>query len=166
VLFFEAATGGGQVGGINQSNRPRLPSISGDQRREQMLVDPPQPGHAHAAAELVQDPHAGHLGLTTQTGKLSPGALLWQHFDQQVQGMHWREQTQQVHPVKLCRAVIPPPTTGGTSWPAFIDEIVGNKRIQKFKQSDRAGRRKVGVHGLNPTFGNLTRQRQRDSPQF
>jgi hypothetical protein len=133
VLFFEAATGGGQIGGINQSHRPRLPSISGDQRREQMLVDPPQPAHVHAAAELVQDPHAGHLGLTTQTGKLSPGALLRQHFDQQVQGMHWREQTQQVHPVKLCRAVIPPPTTGGTSWPAFIDEIVGDKRIQELK---------------------------------
>jgi hypothetical protein len=98
-----------------------------------MLVDPPQPGHAHAAAELVQGTYAGHLGLTTQTGELSPGALLRQHFDQQVQGMHWREQTQQMHPVKLCRAVIPPPTTGGTSWPAFIDKIVGDKRIQDLK---------------------------------
>ena len=98
-----------------------------------MLVYPPQPAHLHAAAELVQDTHAGHLGLTTQTGKLSPSALLRQHFDQQVQRMHWREQTQQVHPIKLCRAVIPPPTTGGTSWPASIDEIVGDKRIQELK---------------------------------
>jgi hypothetical protein len=129
-----------------------------------MLVDPPQPCYAHAAAELVQDAHAGHLGLTTQTGKLSPGALLRQHFDQQVQGMHWREQTQQVHPVKLCRAVIPPPTTGGTSWPAFNDEFVGNKRIQQFKQGDRAGRRKVRIHALKPTFGNLTCQRRTHPP--
>ena len=98
-----------------------------------MLVDPPQPAHARAAAKLVQDTHAGHLSLTTQTGKLSPGTLLRQQFDQQVQGMHWGEQIQQVHPVKLCRAVIPPPTTGGTSWPAFIDEIIGDKRIQELK---------------------------------
>ena len=131
-----------------------------------MLVDPPQPCYAHAAAELVQNAHAGHLGLTTQTGKLSPGALLRQHFDQQIQGMHWREQTQQVHPVKLCRAVIPPPTTGGTSGPAFNDEIVGDKRIQEFKQGDRAGRRKVRIHALKPTFGNLTCQRRTHSPQF
>ena len=62
-----------------------------------MLVDPPQPAHVHAAAELVQDPYAGHLGLTTQTGKLSPGALLRQHFDQQVHGMHRGEQAQQVN---------------------------------------------------------------------
>ena len=131
-----------------------------------MLVDPPQPSYAHAAAELVQDTHTGHLALTTQTGKLSPGTLLRQHFDQQVQRMHRREQTQQVHPVKLCRAVIPPPTTGGTSGPAFNDEIVGNEWIQEFKQGDRAGRRKVGVHALKPNFGNLTCQRQRHPPQF
>ena len=104
------------------------------------------------------------FGLTTKTGKLSPGALLRQHFDQQVQGMHWREQTQQMHPVKLCRAVIPPPTTGGTSGPAFIDEIVGDKRIQEFKQGDRTGRRKVRVHALKPTFGNPTCQRRRHPP--
>jgi len=106
-----------------------------------MVVDPSQPGHPRTAAELVQDPNAGHLGLTTQTGKLSPGSLLRQHFDQQVQRMHWREQTQQMHSVKLCRAVIPPPTTGGTSRPAFVDEIIGDEWIQEFKQGARAGRR-------------------------
>jgi len=78
--------------------------------------------------------------------------------------MHRREQTQQVHPVKLCRIVIPPPTTGGTSRPAFIDEIIGDKRIQEFKQGNRAGRRKFGVHALKPTFRTLTRQRQRHLP--
>ena len=80
--------------------------------------------------------------------------------------MHWREQTQQMHPVKLCRAVIPSPTTGGMSGPAFNDEFVGDKRIQQFKQGDRAGRRKVRVHALKPTFGNLTCQRRTRPPQF
>jgi hypothetical protein len=84
VLFFEADTGGGQIGGIDQSDRPRLPDIRGDQRREQVLVDPPQPAHADAGAERVQHPHVGHPVLALQLGKLSPGTLLGQQFDQQV----------------------------------------------------------------------------------
>jgi len=53
-----------------------------------MLVNPPQPLYPNATAELVQNPHAGHLGLPAQSRELSPRPLLWQHFDQQVQGMH------------------------------------------------------------------------------
>jgi hypothetical protein len=60
VLFFEADTGGGQIGGSHQSDRPRLPDISGKQRCQQMLVDPPQSRHAHATAELVHHAHIGH----------------------------------------------------------------------------------------------------------
>jgi len=55
-----------------------LPEIAGEQRREQMLVDPPQPGPADTAAELVQDAHAGHLNWAAQSRELSPGALLRQ----------------------------------------------------------------------------------------
>jgi hypothetical protein len=84
VLFFEADTGGGQIGGIDQPDRPRLPGIRGDQRREQVLVDPPQPAHAGAGAERVQHPHVGHPALAPQPGEFSPRALLGQHFDQQV----------------------------------------------------------------------------------
>ena len=43
--------------------------------------------------------------------------------------------------------------------PAFVDEIVGDKRIHKLKQSNRAGRRKIGIHSHQTTLGNLTRQR-------
>jgi hypothetical protein len=84
VLFFEAATGGGQIRGVDQCNRPRLPGIRGDQRREQVLVDSAQPGHAHAVAERVQHPHVGHPALAPQPGELPPGTLLGQQFDQQV----------------------------------------------------------------------------------
>jgi hypothetical protein len=82
VLFFEAATGGGQIGGINQSHRPRLPGITGEQRRKQVLVDSAQSRHAHATPELVHHPHVGQPTLTTQPGEFSPRALLRQHFDQ------------------------------------------------------------------------------------
>jgi hypothetical protein len=146
VLFFEADTGRGQIGGIDQPHRPWLPEIGGEQRREQMLVDPPQTGHPHAAAELVQDAHAGHLDLAAQTGELSPGALLRQQLDQQVHRMHRCQQTQQMDPIKLGRTVISPSPTRVALRPAFVDEIVGHERTQKFKQSRRAGRRKVGIH--------------------
>jgi hypothetical protein len=147
VLFFEAGTGRGQIGGIDQSDRPRLPTIGGDQRREQMFIDPPQPGHAHAAAELVQDAHAGHLGLAAQPSKGSPRALLRQQLDQQVHRMHRRQQAQQMEPIKLGRTVILSPPTGVALRPAIVDEIVGHERAQQCQQGRRAGRRKVGIHG-------------------
>jgi hypothetical protein len=84
VFFFEADTGGRQIGGIDQSHRPRLPKIASEQRREQMRVDLPQPGRSHAAAKFVQDAHPGHLGLAAQPGELSPRALLRQQLDQQI----------------------------------------------------------------------------------
>jgi hypothetical protein len=84
VSFFEAATGGRQIGGIDQAHRPRLPKIASEQRREQLRVDLPQPGHAHAAAKFVQDAHPGHLGLAAQSGELSPRTLLRQQLDQQI----------------------------------------------------------------------------------
>jgi hypothetical protein len=160
VLFFEADTGGGQIGGINQSYRPRLPGISGEQWRKQVLVDSAQARHAHATPELVHHPHVGHPALATQPGEFSPRALFRQQFDQQVHGMHRREQTQQVNAKELGRGVFAMPPAGVAARPAFVDEIVGHKRIQEFEQRHRAGGRKVGIHRSQTTPGNLTRQRQ------
>jgi hypothetical protein len=159
VLFFEADTGSGQISGINQSHRPWLPGISGEQRHEQVLVDSSQSRHAHATPELVHHPHVGHPTLAAQRGEFSPRALLRQHFDQQVHGMHRREQTQQVNAKELGGGVFAMPPAGGTVRPAFVDEIVGDKRIHKLKQGNRAGRRKIGIHGNQTTLRNLTRQR-------
>ena len=93
MLFFEAHAGGRQIGGVDQPDRTFSPGVRLDQRLEQMLIDPPQSGDAQARPEFVQDAHAGHLALAAQAGKLSPGALLGQHFDQQIEGMDWREQS-------------------------------------------------------------------------
>jgi hypothetical protein len=100
----------------------------------------------HPTAELVQDAHAGHLGLAAQTGELAPSALLRQQFDQQVHRMHWGEQTQQMDPIKLGRTVISPPPTGVAVRPALVDKIVGHERVEQFKQGGRAGRWKIGIH--------------------
>ena len=56
VFFFEADTGGRQIGGIHQSHRPRLPEIVGEQRCEL-----PQHG-LHAARGEVAARHLGVLG--------------------------------------------------------------------------------------------------------
>ena len=116
-----------------------------------MLVDPPQSRHAHATAELVHHPHVRHTALTTQAGEFSPRALLWQHFKQQVHGMHGREQAQQVNTIKLGGGVFAMPPAGGAMRPAGVDKIVGNERSQEFKQCRRAGGRKVGIHGPKTT---------------
>jgi hypothetical protein len=125
-----------------------------------MLVDPPQPRHADASAELVHHPHVGHPALAAQAGELSPCALLWQHFEQQVHGMDWREQAQQVNAIELGGGMFAMPSAGGSVRPAVVDEIVGDERRQEFEQCRRAGGRKIGIHGPKTTSGNLTRQRQ------
>jgi hypothetical protein len=123
-----------------------------DHGLEQLRIDPPQSGDAQAGPELVQDAHAGYLGLATQAGKLSPGALLRQHLDQEIQGMDGGEQTQQMHPIELSRGVITTSPASGRCGPAVIDKIVGNERSQQFEKFGGAGRRKVRVHAYQPAF--------------
>jgi hypothetical protein len=112
-----------------------------------MLVDPPQSRHAHAAAQVMHHPHVGHPALAAQTSELAPGALLRQHFDQQVHGMHRGEQAQQMHAQELGRRVFAAPSASAAVRPARVDEIVGDKRIQEFEERGRAGGRKIGIHG-------------------
>ena len=150
MLFFEAHTGGGQVGGVDQPDRTLLPRIMIDHGLEQLRIDPSQAGDAQASSELVQDAYAGHLGLAPQAGKLSPGALLRQHLDQEIQGMNRREQTQQMHPIELSCGVLATSPARGRCGPGVIDKIVGNERSQQFEKFRGAGRRKVRVHAPQP----------------
>jgi hypothetical protein len=118
------------------------------------------PANAHATAKFVHHPHVRHPALAAQAGKLSPRTLLGQHFDQQVHGMDWREQAQQVNAIKLRGGVFAMPSASGAVRPSFVDEIVRDEGSQEFEQCRRAGGRKIGIHGSNITSGNLTRQRQ------
>ena len=166
MLFFEAHASGGQIGGVDQSDRTLPPGVRLDQRLEQMLVDAPQSGDAQATAELVQHAHAGHLALAAQAGKLSPGPLLRQPFDQKVQRMDRREQTQQMHPIKLSGGVGSTPPARRSGGPALIDEIIGNEWSQLIEEFGGAGGRQIGVHGRQPTDCILTRQRPSSLPAF
>ena len=147
MLFFEAHAGRRKIGGSHQPRRPRLPEIAGQQRFEQMLVDPPQAGHSHAPAKLMQHPHIRPRVLARHAGKLSPIPLLGQHFDQQVHRMHWRKQTQQMHAVELGGRVGAMPAASATTRPALVDEVVGDERIEQFEQGGGTGGWQVKVHG-------------------
>ena len=125
-----------------------------------MLIDLPQPCDTQTRPKLVQHAHVGHPVLPAQTGKLSPRGLLRQHFHQKVQGMHRREQAQQMDAKELGGGVLAVPAAGASVGPALIDKIVGNEWSQQFEQSGSAGRRKVGVHEKQTTAVNLPRQRQ------
>ena len=116
-----------------------------------MLVDAPQTSDAQPAAKLVPHAHAGHLGLAAQTGELSPGALFRQQFDQEVQGMDGREQTQQMHPIQLSGGVFSTPPARVSGGPGLIDEIIGNEWSQQFEEFGGARRRQFGVHCHQPT---------------
>ena len=150
MLFFEAHTGSGQIGGVDQADRTLLPGILIDHGLEQLRIDAAQAGDAQAGTELVQDAHAGHLGLAAQAGKLSPGALLRQHLDQEIQGMNRREQTQQMDPIELSGGILAASPARGRRGPVVIDEIIGNERSQQFEKFSGAGRGKLRVHALQP----------------
>ena len=123
-----------------------------------MLIDAPQSRDTQSSPELVQHAHAGHLALAAQPRKPPPSTLLRQHFDQEIQGMDRGEQTQQMHPIELSGGVFSMSPAGGTEGPRMINEIVRNERSQQFEQFGRASRRKIGVHGTERMFRNLTRQ--------
>ena len=124
--------GGGQSGGIQQSHRPRLPGIRGEQRCQQVVVDAAPSRPAHAPPELGPHPHIGPPAWTPPPGELPPRALFRQHLDQQVHGRPRRAQTQQVNAKKLGREGFTMAPAGVAVRPAFVDEIVGCKRIQEF----------------------------------
>ena len=89
-----------------------------DQGLEQMLIDLPQSCDPQTRPKLVQHAHVGDSALATQTRKLSPRVLLRQHFHQQVQRMHGREQAQQMDAKELSGGVLPVTTAGATVRPA------------------------------------------------
>ena len=146
MCFFEANTGGGQIGRVDQADRTLHPGILLDQGLEQMLVNPAQSCHPHPRSKLVPHPHAGHFVLTTQPCKFAPGALLRKHFHQQIYRMHRGEQAQQMQAEELGGAVGPASAAGGAVGPVLIDEIVRDVGIQQGEEFRRAGRGKFGVH--------------------
>jgi hypothetical protein len=125
-----------------------------DQRRKDHFVDLPQAHDAQMEAKGVQDAGVGHAMAMAQPGKVAPGALLGQHRREQIERMHWRQQRQQMHAPKLCRAELPAWAAHRTSTPMLIDEIIGNVWIQDVEQTTGAGHRKAFHGNEGYPFGN------------
>jgi hypothetical protein len=81
-----------------------------------------------------------------QAGEIPPRALLGQQLGQQVEGMHRRQQCQQVRAPELGGTELPARTAKRPHVAEVVDEIIGNVWIEQIKQRVGAGDRKA-FHG-------------------
>ena len=121
-----------------------LHALPMQQAAQQMLVDPPQPAHAHLLAELRKHPRAREL--SPQPGEAAPGRLFGQLGDDQVQGMGGSEHRQQMRAPELGRAQAMPPAPGESARTQSSNEVIGNMSGKHFEQGNGANGRKRGNH--------------------
>jgi hypothetical protein len=88
VLFFKPATGGGQIGGIDE-RQSRFGGIElFDHRIQQVGVDFPQTVHPDVFPKGMEHPHVRHVRLVGQVGKVTPSFLFGQQTNQEIKGMY------------------------------------------------------------------------------
>lgn len=109
-----------------------------------MLVDPPQPAHAHLLAELRE--HSRRRELSPQPGELSPRGLFGQLRHDQVQGVGGGQSRQQMHAPELGRTQVMPPPPGESARPKSGDEVIGHITGKQFEQGNRANGRQRSNH--------------------
>jgi len=124
-----------------------LPQRGGlDQRLEEGLIDLPQPQHTHTGPKRVEDANVRYAMAMAQPGEIPPRALLGQQLRQQVEGMHRRQQRQQVRAPELGRTELPVWTANGPHGAMVVDEVVGNVWIEQVEQLVGASHGQA-VHG-------------------
>lgn len=114
------------------------------QAAQQMLVDPPQPAHAHLQTELREHPRTGEMAA--QPGEPAPGGLFGQLCHDQVQGMSGGQHRQQMHAPELGGAQAMPPATGNSARTQSSNEVIWNIIRKHFQQGDGADGRQRGDH--------------------
>ena len=117
-----------------------------EQRLEDRFIDLPQSHHAQVGSKGIEDANIRHALAMAQAGKAAPGALLRQHRREQIQRMDGGQQRQQMRAPELRRAESPARAAIWTEAETFVDEIVGNIRIEQMEQTVGAGHREL-VHG-------------------
>jgi hypothetical protein len=100
---------------------------------KQEFIDLPQPRDPQTSTELIQHSHVGQITLVGQMREGSPLALFGQAIQQQIEGMHRREQRQQMQPPELGGAELTPRATGGPETPSPVDEIIRNVGIEQIQ---------------------------------
>ena len=121
------------------------------QAAQQMLVDPPQPPHAHLLAELRKHPRARQL--SPQPGEPAPGGLFGQLCHHQVEGVGGGEHRQQMHAPELGGTQAMPPATGEVTRTNSGDEVIRHITGKHFEQGDGADGRQRGSHAGTLTEG-------------
>ena len=110
-----------------------------DQRLENRFIDLSQSPNARAGAKRVEDANVGGAMAVAQSGEITPGALLGQQLGQQVEGMHRRQECQQVRAPELGWTELPARTADRPHFAVVVDEVVGNVWIKQVEQLVGAG---------------------------
>jgi len=111
-----------------------------------VLVDETQPVDSQALAKLVEHPDIGDGESVGQTSESPPVSLFGQHLDQEVEGMNRGEQSEQMESVQLGRTESSSASTPWGGRKQFVDELVGNIRVEFVQECDGAGGWEQGVH--------------------
>jgi hypothetical protein len=143
-LFFEAAAGRRQIRRVHQRHGMGLHALPMEQAAQQMLVDPPQPAHAHLLTELGKHPRARKV--SPQPGETSPGGLFRQLCHDQVQRMGGGQHCQQMRAPELGGAQVMPSATGKSARPPSGNEVIGNIIGKHFEQGTGTNGRQRGNH--------------------
>jgi len=133
VLFFEAATGRRQIGGVHQRDGVRLHALPTQQPFQQVLIDLPQALDADLLPKLVQHPHAGPV--PTQATEALPSGLFGQLSDHQIERVRRGQQRQQMHAPQLGGTQRAGPPAGAMTRAQLVDEPVGHIRRQQLQQA-------------------------------
>jgi len=104
-----------------------------------MLVDPPQPAHAHLLAELRKHPRRREL--SPQPGEPAPGGLFGKLRHDQVEGVGGGEHRQQMRAPELGRTQVMTPSAGESARTKFGDEVIGHIIGKHFEQGNGANGR-------------------------
>jgi len=143
-LFFEAVARRRQIRRVHQRHGVGLHASPMQQPPQQMLVDPPQPAHAHLLAELCE--HPCRRIMSPQPGEPSPSGLFGQLRHDQVQGMGGGQYGQQMHAPELCSAQVMPSPPGESARTTPGNEVIGHITGKPFEQGQGADRRQRGNH--------------------
>jgi hypothetical protein len=122
-----------------------------------MMIDGPQPGHAHGLSKLME--HAGRGQRAPQPGEAPPGGLFGQLRHEQIERMRRRQHRQQMRAPQLRGTQGVPPPAGKVARAYLGDEVVGGVGTHQFEQLAGADRRQGQTHDWT-----LTQTRRHNTP--
>ena len=93
----------------------------------------------------MEEAHVRHVVAVPQSSERSPRRLFREHGHQEIERVDGRQEGQQMQAPELGGTELPAGTAPGPQGPVFVDELVGNVRIEQREVLGGTGRRQ-GVH--------------------